>query len=168
MMRAALPAAALAAALLLSGCSAAQPGIGAGTATGLQQEVQHIAGLAAAHRYPEALTAATTLRSDLGAAVETGRVPASRAADIRSALTAVEADLRTAARTARPSPSATPTPTATPTATPTRTAAPASAPSRTAAATPKRTAAPAPAPVRSVLPKWWKKHKGHRGKGEDD
>lgn len=165
MMRAALPAAALAAVLVLTGCSATQPAIGAGTATALEQEVQHIAALAAAHRYPAALTAATTLQSDLGTAVETGRVPASRAADIRSALTVVEADLRTAGRTASPSPSATPTPTRT--ATPTPTATPDSAPASTPTATAAQTAAPVPAPVQSVLPKWFKKHKGRWGKGED-
>lgn len=162
MMRAALPAAALAAALVLSGCSSTpQSAIGAGTATALQQEVVHIAALAAARRYPAALTAAGTLRSDLDAAVETGRVPESRAVDIRAALALVEADLRTAGRTASPSPSTTPA------ATPARTATPAPTPTSTPTSTPGATAtkpAPTPTPVQQF--RQWLKSKGH-GKHRD-
>jgi predicted small secreted protein len=154
MIRAALPAAALAAALLLTGCSTTSTGIGAGTATALQQEVRHVADLAAAHRYPAALTAVAALRTDLGAAVDTGRVPESRVARIRAALALVEADLRRAGRTASPTPSATPTPTPTDTATPTTSA------TRTAAPGQKT---PAPAPVPKVGK--WHKGKGHKGRG---
>jgi hypothetical protein len=159
-IRAALPAAVLAAALVLTGCGTTDSGIGAGTATSLQQEVRHIAGLAAAHRYPAALTAATALRSDLGTAVDTGRVSGDRAERIRAALGLVENDLRAAQPPLSPSPSPTPavTPARTPTATPTVTA--------TATATATKKIKPKPAPARERFTKQHgKKGKGGRGKG---
>jgi predicted small secreted protein len=160
-IRAALPAALVAAGLVLTGCSTAETGIGAGTSIALQQEVRHVAQLAAAHRYPAALSAAAALRSDLGAAVDTGRVPTGSATRIRAALDLVEGDLRTAARSASPSPS--PSPSKTPTATPARAATPASSPKATAtkAAVPKRPAA------KPVPRKWWKQH-GWKGRGGGD
>jgi predicted small secreted protein len=163
MIRAALPAAVLAAGLVLTGCSTTETAIGAGTATALAQEVRHIAVLAAAHRYPAALTAATSLRGDLRAAVDTGRVSGDRATRIRSALALVETDLRTAQRTAIPTPSPTATSTTTPTPTPTDTPIATPTPTRTAAPA-TRTAAPKPAPLRL-----WKQHgkKGWGGKGKD-
>lgn len=150
MIRAALPAAALAAALLLTGCSGAGPGITAATSTALEQEVRAVAGLAAAHRYPAALTAAATLRGDLTAAVAAGSVSDERAKRIRGALTLVETDLRTAQAASKPArapartPTPTPTATPTPTPTPTRTAATtrvASAPTVTPTTDARRTAA---------------------------
>jgi hypothetical protein len=160
-MRAAFAGVVLAAALTLTGCATTSGGLGAGTATALQQEVRHIADLAAAHRYPAALAAATALRSDLRAAVDTGRVPGDRATRIRAALDLVETDLRTAQRAAPPTATPSPTPTATPTSTPTAT------PSATATAAPaKRAWKPKPAPA----PVWPKKEhgkKGHGGRGKD-
>jgi predicted small secreted protein len=161
-IRAALPAAVLAAGLVLTGCSTADTGIGAGTSTALQQEVQHVAVLAAAHRYPAALTAVTSLRSDLRSAVDTGRVSGDRAERIRSALALVETDLRTAQRTTAPTPSPTATPTPTPTPTRTATVTPSPTPPPTAAPA-KKTTAPKPAPL-----KLWKHHgKWGGGKGKD-
>jgi outer membrane biosynthesis protein TonB len=156
-IRAALPAAVLAAALVLTGCSTTDSGIGAGTATALQQEVRHIASLAAAHRYPAALTAATVLRSDLGTAVDTGRVSGDRAGRIRAALGLVENDLRAAQPALSPttSPSPSPSPAVTPARTPTAAPTPTATPAKKKKAEPK----PAPAPLKP-----WKQH-GKKGKG---
>ena len=166
MIRAALPAAVVVAGLVLTGCSTAETGIGAGTSTALQQEVRHVAQLAAAHRYPAALTAAAALRSDLGDAVDTGRVPTGSATRIRAALDLVEGDLRTAARSASPSPS--PSPSKTPTATPARAATPASSPKATATkAAATKAAAPKWPAAKPVPRKWWKQH-GWKGRGGGD
>jgi cell division septation protein DedD len=169
MIRAALPAAALAAALALAGCSA-DPGISADTATALQREVRGVAGLAAAHRYPAALSAAATLRRDLGTAVAAGRVTSERAGSIRTALALVETDLRTAQAAASPSPTPTATPTpapVTPTATPT-------ARSTQATTKPSKKATDAVQKAIDAAKKaaeqrrWkWKGH-GKKGWGEDD
>jgi hypothetical protein len=170
MMRAALPAAALAAALALTGCSA-DPGISTDASAALQREVRGVADLAAAHRYPAALTAAATLRDDLGTAVAAGRVSRDRATRIRTALTLVESDLRTAQAATRPSPTPTPTITPTPTLTPARTATP--APTTTPTQKPPKQAADAVQKAIDAARKaaeqhgWkWKGH-GKKGWGED-
>lgn len=161
MRRGAFAGVVLAATLTLTGCATAGAAIGDGTATALQQEVRHIADLAAAHRYPAALTAATALRSDLRAAVDTGRVPDDRATRIRAALDLVETDLRSAQRAATPTATPSPTPTATPTSTPT------ASPSAPATAAPaKRTTKPKPAPA-PAAPKKQHGKKGRGGRGKD-
>jgi hypothetical protein len=164
MMRAALPAALLAAALALgtglSGCSA-DPGITAQSSAGLQREVQAVAGLAAAHRYAAALTAATALRSDVRTALAAGRVSSERAVRIRAALALVETDLSTARSAATPSASRTPAPTHTPTATPAPVST-ASSPRTTATAPKKTVPKKAPAPP---IKQHGKRGKGHKGKG---
>jgi hypothetical protein len=160
-IRAALPAAALAAGLVLTGCSTTDTAIGAGTATSLQQEVRHIAGLAAAHRYPAALSAAAALRSDLRTAVDTGRVPRDRAVHIGAALDLVVTDLRTAQGPASPSPSPTATPTPTRTPTPTPRPTPTVTPAKRVAGTQKEAAKKAAETWKKVAERW----KEHRGKG---
>jgi len=100
--RAALPAAAVALALVLglSSCAAS----GENTAAAMHESVVQISTRAAAGDYPGALAELALLERDVDAAVEDGAVDTAHESDIRAAIDLVRADLEAADVASTPAP----------------------------------------------------------------
>ena len=99
--------------LLCAGCSSRTGGMGADARALLQGDIRALT-TAAAHRDDAAASAdLTTLEADLAAARATGAISSSRFAELRSLISAVQADLAAlAGSTASPTPSPSPSPSA--------------------------------------------------------
>ena len=105
---AAIPAAAVALALVLglSSCAAS----GENTAAAMHESVVQISTRAAEGDYPGALAELALLERDVDAAVEDGAVDATQESDIRAAIDLVRADLEAADVASTPAPAPAPAP----------------------------------------------------------
>lgn len=102
----------------LSGCSNAPAAIESATADRLQSSVLDVTSAAANGDYETALALLSAVEADLRTAASAGQVTAERSAEIQTAITAVNSDLLAAVEASVPEPTPTPSPTATPSSTP--------------------------------------------------
>jgi hypothetical protein len=86
----------------LTGCADTSAGIGAALSVRLQNDVQQVAELAAARRYPEAATALAALRRTARSSVASGSLSPERATRIQAAVDVVAADLKEAQPAMKP------------------------------------------------------------------
>lgn len=100
---------------VLSACSGAPVSVQAATASSLQASVLDISTAAASGDFDTALGLLTAVEADLRTAAAAGQVSPERSAQIQSAISAVNSDLLAAIADAEPEPTATRTPSPTPT-----------------------------------------------------
>ncbi|TFD48873.1 hypothetical protein E3T55_12540 [Cryobacterium frigoriphilum] len=115
----------------LSGCSNAPAALESATADRLQSSVLDVTSAAATGDYETALSLLTAVEADLRTAASAGQVTAERSAEIQAAITAVNADLLAAVEASVPVPASTPSPSPTPTPTPSESPSPTPSPTPT-------------------------------------
>lgn len=113
----------------LSACSNAPAAIESATADRLQSSVLDVTSAAANGDYETALALLSAVEADLRTAASAGQITAERSAEIQTAITAVNSDLLAATEASVPEP--TPTPSATPSPTPSESESPSPTPSPT-------------------------------------
>lgn len=112
----------------LSGCSTAPPALEPATADRLQASVLDVTSAAATGDYETALSLLSAVEADLRTAASAGQITAERSAEIQAAITAVNSDLLAAVEASIPEPAPTPSPSATPTPAPTPSESPSPTP----------------------------------------
>ena len=99
----------------LSGCSNAPAALEPATADRLQSSVLDVTSAAAAGDYDTALSLLSAVEADLRTAASAGPITPERSAEIQAAITAVNSDLLAAVDASVPAPAPTRTPTSAPT-----------------------------------------------------
>ncbi len=139
-----LAAVVLASSIILTGCVSSPPDLDEGTAAKLQESVAHIAEVAAAGKFADALTNLESLQAQLTEATARGDVGGDREARIRAAIENVRSDLNALIDAQKSKPELPPEPEPEPETTPDPTPKPEPGPSPVPTLTPNPSPAPEP------------------------